>query len=145
MFGSVRLHAIGKIAQFLPEIPAIERIELGRSYNVKNWLASGYTELATRDSSISKEEAKRVMGDRGYDVILNLFKAREQFTPKPCLGGSWETRYSRCDVATIEQVFWQELGSAGFHELVHEDIPKQDEASTNGTMMGGIIEEGGGD
>ncbi|KAJ7772029.1 hypothetical protein DFH07DRAFT_997847, partial [Mycena maculata] len=58
LFSEARILAIRHLTGH--SLDCIQRILLGRQYDVSEWLRSGYTELARRSTSISSEEANKI-------------------------------------------------------------------------------------
>lgn len=56
----------------------MERIECGKSYEVKEWLSEGYVELLKRAETITGEEADRL----GWKTAAKLLLLREQYLSK---------------------------------------------------------------
>ncbi|KAJ7772024.1 hypothetical protein DFH07DRAFT_937719 [Mycena maculata] len=54
-------------------LDCVERILLGKQYDVSAWLRSGYQDLARRKTPISMDEAKQL----GWEVTLQIFHLRE--------------------------------------------------------------------
>ncbi|KAF7356245.1 hypothetical protein MVEN_00956000 [Mycena venus] len=55
------------------DVTSVDRIVLARKYNVPTWLRMGYTDLARRDESISREEAEKI----GWETAYQLGQVRE--------------------------------------------------------------------
>ncbi|KAJ7647769.1 hypothetical protein FB45DRAFT_1019981 [Roridomyces roridus] len=72
-FLEVRELAIEKLGDHATSSDCVERILLGRQYNVSSWARSGYADLAKRETSISVEDAAKI----GLEATVQIFKLRE--------------------------------------------------------------------
>jgi hypothetical protein len=72
-FADVRGRAIQELTK--ESIGSIEKIECGKSYDVKEMLLEGYIELLKRDETISDEEGERL----GWKTASKLHFLREQY------------------------------------------------------------------
>ncbi|KAJ7736937.1 hypothetical protein B0H16DRAFT_1379990 [Mycena metata] len=107
-FMEVRALAIKHLTSYTNSLDCIERILLGRQYNVSSWLRSGYTELARRRGPITSTEASKI----GFEVALEISHLREAAVapagrPNPfqsvCLGTAFEAEFV-CADSTVPQI-----------------------------------------
>jgi hypothetical protein len=74
-FTDIRERAIQELSEDKDAMESIDKIERGRSYNVKKWEMEGYVELLKRDETITNEEAERL----GWKTAAKLLILREQY------------------------------------------------------------------
>jgi hypothetical protein len=75
-FNDFRAQAIERLSDYLD---SIEKVQLGKEYNVEAWLLSGCRELVSRESVISIEDAEKL----NWKVALNLYIIRDGFKTSP--------------------------------------------------------------
>jgi len=73
-FTDIRERAIQELSKEKSMGP-IEKIEYGKSYEVKEWLLEGYVELLKRAETITSEEAERL----GWKTAAKLLLLREEY------------------------------------------------------------------
>lgn len=71
-FKEIRALAISNLSK--QTIDPIEQILLAKSYNVPQWLHSGYDAIAQRSRMLSLDEAEQL----GYPTAIRVFQVREQ-------------------------------------------------------------------
>ncbi|KAF6761051.1 hypothetical protein DFP72DRAFT_30864 [Ephemerocybe angulata] len=74
-FNDIRQRAIEMMNLTEPKLSPFDRITLGKELNIAAWLKSGYSELVTRGSSISFEEAQAL----GLQTAISLISIRESY------------------------------------------------------------------
>ncbi|KAF6747347.1 hypothetical protein DFP72DRAFT_1075384 [Ephemerocybe angulata] len=74
-FNDLRQRATDMLNLTEPKLSPFDKITLGKELNVSAWLKSGYSELVTRGSSISVEEAQVL----GLQTAISLIAIRESY------------------------------------------------------------------
>jgi hypothetical protein len=74
-FTDIRERAIQELSEDKDAMGPIDKIERGRSYNVKKWEMEGYIELLKRAETVTNEEAERL----GWKTAAKLLRLREQY------------------------------------------------------------------
>ncbi|KAF5317256.1 hypothetical protein D9611_003670 [Ephemerocybe angulata] len=74
-FNDIRQKAIDMMNLTEPKLSPFDKITLGKELNISAWLKSGYSELVTRGSSISLEEAQAL----GLQTAISLISIRESY------------------------------------------------------------------
>jgi len=74
-FNNIRERAIQELLKEEMKMGTFEKIECGKSYQAKEMLLEGYTELLKRTETITAEEAKRL----GWETAAKLLLLREEY------------------------------------------------------------------
>ncbi|KAJ6456078.1 hypothetical protein C8R45DRAFT_1034843 [Mycena sanguinolenta] len=82
-----------------PDIGSVERILLGRQYDVATWLRMGYNDLAKREEGISLEDAAKI----GWETTVRLYQTREAAI-KSYPGGPYARNAFRNIIAVFRKV-----------------------------------------
>ncbi|KAJ7655374.1 hypothetical protein B0H17DRAFT_1021590 [Mycena rosella] len=90
-FLELRELAIQELATHAQSLDCMQRVALGKQYDVAAWIRSGYTDLARRDAPISLEESSTI----GWELTLRIYQAREV---------ALRTGYSRYSVPNVQNV-----------------------------------------
>jgi hypothetical protein len=85
-FIDIRERAIQELSEDKDAMEPIDKIEHGRSYNVKKWEMEGYVELLKRAETITNEEAERL----GWKTAAKLLILREQYLAS--ITSQWPTQ-----------------------------------------------------
>ena len=78
-FTNIRPWAISELSKIKVEMGVIEMIELGRSFDVKEWGLEGYVSLLEQEKSITDEEVEHL----GWKITTKLLCLRERFGSLP--------------------------------------------------------------
>lgn len=117
-FLEIRDLAVKELAGHAQSLDSIERILLGKQYDVSAWLRSGYTDLARRDTSISLEEAKKI----GWEATLMIFQSREASMKTNYYAG--RSQYEHVDVETpFREVFKAADDASAVYKRVDPNPP----------------------
>lgn len=73
-FTEIRQRAIQELSE-AKSLGSIEKVEYGKSYQVKEWLMEGYIELLRRAETLTDEESERL----GWRTAAKLLLLREQY------------------------------------------------------------------
>jgi hypothetical protein len=107
------------------DLDSVDRILLGQAYGVPEWLLSGCTALAERETIISGQEGRRL----GPDTTARLYEVREASIKASVQPASSQSRYKgyfKVQVAMgeydykshIQSLFAQELAAAAVSRIV---------------------------
>ncbi|RXW20431.1 hypothetical protein EST38_g5418 [Candolleomyces aberdarensis] len=80
LFNDLRTMAIEELSWL--NLDPIERIQLGKEFNVEAWLLSGCCDLVSRESVISIEDAEKI----SWKVAINLYIIRDGVKTDPLAG-----------------------------------------------------------
>jgi len=88
-FNDIRERAIQELSKEKSMGP-IEKIEYGKSYEVKEWVLEGYVGLLKRAETVTSEEAERL----GWKTAVKLILLREQYLSN--ITAQWSTAAQTC-------------------------------------------------
>ncbi|CAK5282347.1 unnamed protein product [Mycena citricolor] len=113
LFEQARELAIRQLESHSKTVDPIQRVLLGRRYDVSAWMRSGYTDIASRKESMSMDEAREL----GLDATWQISQLREARVAQHTLLIQHSNLYRNIDIANA---FEAELRRA---DEAHRSLP----------------------
>ncbi|KAF7981015.1 hypothetical protein HWV62_35857 [Athelia sp. TMB] len=108
------------IKQITPIASAVDKIVLGRRFNMHEWMCDGYVAVCSRDSVLTMEEGRRL----GVEDVVRIVGIRHEFDRGPPLS-------NKLVLAEVRERF--ALQRAGEHQAPYSAVPEEAPAAGGGS------------
>jgi len=124
-FTDIRERAIQELSEDKDAMGSIDKIERGRSYNVKEWEMDGYVELLKRAETVTNEEVERL----GWKTATKLLLLREQYLAS--ITSQWSTENGptcmKCRNSSCRGQFYRTCNSYGGYHGCAQQFTSRDQ------------------